>query len=170
MSTLRAMLKRQLKWAGIIVGGGVIFFLIFPEKNPFLVGRELPFNLAGSTDLTVVVTGLEEREGQIILLVYNSEETYLNAPFRQKIIGLSGDPNLKATFQNVPAGRYAAAAFHDENASNSLDVSLIGTLSEYLVFSNAATAPIGAPLFQDASFRVEGEALALAMDLSPPDH
>lgn len=163
MNTFKAILKRQLRWAAIIVGFGVVYFLIFPEQNPFLVGRELPFEQGATTDLTVIVTGLDGRQGQIVLLVYDSEENFLRAPFRQKTIGLSGHDSLSAVFSALPEGRYALAGFHDENGSSSLDTTLLGSLDEQLVFSLGATSPIGAPMFDDASFRLEGERLALAM-------
>ncbi len=163
MNTFKAILKRQLRWALIIVGIGVVYFLIFPENNPFLVGRELPFEQGATTNLTVIVTGLDERQGQLVLLVYDSEENFLSAPFRQKTIGLSGQGSLSAVFSALPEGRYALAGFHDENASSSLDTTLMGSLEEQLVFSLGATTPIGAPTFEEASFRLEGESLALAM-------
>ena len=168
MTNFRALLKRQLQFAAIVVSFGVVYFLIFPEQNPFLVGKDLPFNNESTTDLTVIVTGLNEREGQVVLLVYDSEESFLKAPFRQKTIGLSGQDGLSAVFSALPEGRYAVAGFHDRNASSSLDTSVIGTLSEQLVFSGGASAPIGAPAFQQASFRLEGERLALAMTFPSP--
>lgn len=162
-SSFGRMLKRQLLFAAAIVIFGVVFIFVNPASNPFLTEEEPPFRAEASTDLTVVVTGLGGRQGQIILLVYDSEEAFLKAALRQKTIALSGAATLRATFHGLNEGRYAIAAFLDNDRSGSLDTSLMGTLSEQLIFSNGATAPLGAPAFQQASFRLEGEALALLM-------
>lgn len=61
-------------------------------------------------------------------------------------------------FNPMPAGTYAVACFHDENANGLLDTGLFGIPTEGTVTSNHAKGFMGPPAFSDARFAFSGTA------------
>lgn len=53
----------------------------------------------------------------------------------------------------VPAGTWAAQAFHDEDGSGKIGRNVLGIPTEGLGFSNDAPIRFGPPRFDDAAFR-----------------
>ena len=62
---------------------------------------------------------------------------------------------VTVTVPNVPPGRYAAVAYHDENANRDLDVNALGMPKEAYGFSNDPPMLLGPPLFKDSAFDVD---------------
>ena len=58
------------------------------------------------------------------------------------------------TLRNIPPGRYAAVAYHDENANRDLDLNALGIPKEAYGFSNDPPMLLGPPLFKDSAFDV----------------
>lgn len=58
--------------------------------------------------------------------------------------------------RGVPAGRYAAQAFHDENANGKVDRVLFGIPKEGVGFSRDAPFRLSAPKWRDAAFATDG--------------
>lgn len=56
------------------------------------------------------------------------------------------------TVHNVPAGNYAAQAFHDENLSGEVDRGMFGIPNEGVGFSRNARIRLSPPKWQDAWF------------------
>jgi uncharacterized protein (DUF2141 family) len=59
------------------------------------------------------------------------------------------------TLRNIPPGRYAATAYHDENANHDLDLNALGIPKEAYGFSNDPPMLLGPPLFKDSAFDVD---------------
>jgi uncharacterized protein (DUF2141 family) len=55
---------------------------------------------------------------------------------------------------NLPAGHYAAAAYHDENGNKKLDKNIFGAPTEPYGFSNDARRLMSAPSFDEARFEI----------------
>jgi len=72
---------------------------------------------------------------------------------------------VTVTVRNVPPGRYAAVAYHDENANNDLDLNALGMPREPYGFSNEPPMLMGPPLFKDAAFEVKDQDVALTIKL-----
>lgn len=68
-------------------------------------------------------------------------------------------------FRDVPPGTYAIAAIHDENRNGDLDRNWLGIPAEGYGFSENASASLGAPSFQVASFAFDGGELFLTIRL-----
>jgi uncharacterized protein (DUF2141 family) len=60
--------------------------------------------------------------------------------------------SVSVTVPNVPAGTYAAQAFHDENANDQVDRNFIGIPKEGVGFSRDARINFGPPKWRDAQF------------------
>jgi len=63
-------------------------------------------------------------------------------------------------FTNIPAGEYAVAMFHDENANERMDRGLFGIPKEpWGVSRNAGPSGFGPPRFDQANFGLSGDML-----------
>ncbi|HSY22834.1 MAG TPA: DUF2141 domain-containing protein [Polyangiaceae bacterium] len=66
-------------------------------------------------------------------------------------------------FDPIPAGTYAVACFHDENANGKCDTGLLGIPTEGTVVSNDARGFMGPPAFKDAKFSFPGRPMELRL-------
>lgn len=71
----------------------------------------------------------------------------------------------RVTVRNLPAGRYAAQAFLDENGNDKVDDALFGIPKEGVGFSNDAPIRLSPPKFSDAAFTFDGAGGEIALSL-----
>ena len=69
------------------------------------------------------------------------------------------------TIHGVPAGRYAAQVFHDENRNKKVDRALFGIPKEGVGFSNDARISLGPPKWADAVFAFDGQEQAIGLKM-----
>lgn len=121
--------------------------------------------LAAQSAVTVHVTGFSSTKGQLMLALHNSRDTFLTrkAPFRAAAVTIGGD-TVTYTFSDLPAGRYALAAFHDENANGDLD-GVMRIPRERYGFSNNAHGRFGPPSYEATVFVVEAPTLTMTVRL-----
>jgi len=103
-----------------------------------------------AADLVVAVTGVRNDKGNVHVDIC-TKETFL------KDCAWSGDAPARAgttivTVRNLPPGRYAAQAFHDENRNGKVDRGLFGIPKEGVGFSNDAKIRMAPPKFAEAMF------------------
>ena len=84
-----------------------------------------------------------------------------DAHARRVVVGAGKTVTLR--FENVPAGRYAIALFHDENNNNKPDRALMMMPKEGYGFSRDAKVVMGPPKFAAAVFAVGAEPVNLAI-------
>lgn len=89
---------------------------------------------------------------------------YLQAATRIMVIKVR-DRQARCDFEDIAPGSYALAVVHDENMNGKLDVNWLGIPLEGYGFSNDASALLGAPSFESASFSHDGKNLALTIGL-----
>jgi uncharacterized protein (DUF2141 family) len=65
--------------------------------------------------------------------------------------------DLKIVIQDLPAGNYAIASYHDENGNGKLDTNALGMPEEGYGFSNDARGTFGPPKFSEAVFEFDGK-------------
>ncbi len=107
-------------------------------------------------NLTVVITGFENNDGEVLLALADSRDNYESKsnPF----IGLKIIiENRKAVFviEDLPYGKYAAKVFHDENTNSELDTNFLGIPTEDYGFSNNVRGTFGPADYDDAKFLFE---------------
>jgi uncharacterized protein (DUF2141 family) len=73
--------------------------------------------------------------------------------------------STSVTIQNVPAGEYAAQAFHDENNNGEVDRGLFGIPKEGVGFSRNARIVFSPPKWRDAYFIHQARAEAIRFSL-----
>ena len=69
------------------------------------------------------------------------------------------------TIPNVPAGQWAAQAFHDENANGEVDRAMFGIPKEGVGFSRNARITFSPPKWRDAVFSHQGRAEVIRFNL-----
>jgi uncharacterized protein (DUF2141 family) len=112
---------------------------------------------AQSCTLNVTLTSVHSGKGKVMLALFRQAEGFpsshekafklMQAPARQ------GD--LRVSFPALPAGTYALAVYHDENADGKLNTNMLGIPKEGYAFSNNVRPKFSAPDFQDAAFSVD---------------
>jgi uncharacterized protein (DUF2141 family) len=110
---------------------------------------------ASAADLTLTVSGVQNANGTVAAGVFNSASNFPRAgqafaSFRMK--AAKGDVSF--TVHNLPPGKYAAVAFHDENDNGTLDVDPLGVPTEGYGVSNDARNADGPPVYAKAAFDV----------------
>ena len=69
------------------------------------------------------------------------------------------------TIPNVPAGQWAAQAFHDENANGEVDRAMFGIPKEGVGFSRNARITFSPPKWRDAVFSHQGRPEVIRFNL-----
>jgi uncharacterized protein (DUF2141 family) len=107
---------------------------------------------AGS-ELAIAVTGLRSESGSVQGVLCTDKEAFPNGcKLCAKAAAKAGGTNL--IFKDVPPGRYAFAAFHDEDSNGQLTMSKQGLPAEGIAFGNDAIGPTGLPTFKAAALDV----------------
>ena len=73
--------------------------------------------------------------------------------------------NMTLSFTDLPAGKYAIAAFVDSNGNHKLDSNFLGMPIEPYGFSRDARNSFKKPSFEDAAFEVGNENVAQVIHL-----
>jgi len=110
---------------------------------------------AGATDLTVTVNGVKNNNGYVVAAIFNSQKSFLKRPealasFRIK----ASQADVGFAVKNLPSGKYAVSAFHDENDNGKLDADPSGNPIEGYGFSNDARGSFGPPEWPQAAFEL----------------
>ncbi len=108
---------------------------------------------ADAANVRVTVDNVQSARGEIHVDICD-QATFLgtNCPFDAFAPAKRG--RVIVTVHNVPPGRYAAVAYHDENANRDLDLNALGMPKEPYGFSNDPPLLLGPPLFKDSAFDV----------------
>ena len=111
----------------------------------------LAAGLASAADLTIHVDDVKAANGNIMVALYKSADTFLKKPGNA-----TGAPALASgnmvVFKDLPEGEYAFAVYHDANSNGKMDSNLLGMPTEDYAFSNNAMGKMGPPKFDDAKF------------------
>ena len=119
---------------------------------------------ANAADITVKITGIASDEGMVRAALHDGAEGFPSD--RQMVGGVfaqASSDGVTLIFKDVTPGRYAIAAFHDEDGDEALSTNLLGIPRESFGFSNDARGFFGPPDFEDAAFDVGAEDLSLSV-------
>lgn len=109
--------------------------------------------------LTVQIDGLASTTGDVCLQVFNRSQGFPGdaaKAVRGKCYAITQTP-MTVTFDNLPAGNYAVAAYHDSNRDRQLNRNGLGIPREGYGFSNNPPLQARAAKFQEAAFLVAGQ-------------
>jgi uncharacterized protein (DUF2141 family) len=120
----------------------------------------------GAADLTVTVSGIRNASGSVSTGIFNSESSFAKpsealASFRIK----TGQGSVGFTAHDLPPGRYAVAAYHDENGNGRLDFDPTGVPTEGYGVSNDARNPSAPPEFAKAAFELRDQNKSVTVNI-----
>ncbi|UCH66208.1 MAG: DUF2141 domain-containing protein, partial [Ignavibacterium sp.] len=106
--------------------------------------------------LTVIIIGLENDDGEVLLALSNSRENYESDSesyrgFKVKI----ENGKAECTIDELPYGEYAIKLYHDENLDGELNSNFLGIPTEDYGFSNNASGTFGPADYDDAKFLID---------------
>jgi len=104
--------------------------------------------------LTVSVSGLQPLKGDLYISLHNRPEYFqvADSALMKKRIAVNEETET-ISFNNVPAGKYAIAIYHDENLNAVMDANEKGFPKEGYGFSTK-TKMFGRPKFEQAAFNL----------------
>lgn len=122
-----------------------------------------------AAELAIEVRGIRSGDGRLLVAVHGSE-TRATFPAADGVVaGLhqrARAGTLRFVLRDLPPGRYAVNAFHDENDNDELDTNLVGIPSEGYGFANDPGATFGPPDFEAAAVTVGDSSEAAVLTLS----
>ncbi len=108
-----------------------------------------------SGQLTVSISGFENKSGIVRIALYQGEENYMKKSLISRDTVVYSQDEVVVLFSKVPFGEYAIALYHDENANGKLDKNFIGIPTEDYAFSNNADGRFGPPDYKDCIFIID---------------
>jgi len=110
---------------------------------------------ARALDLTVEVSGVRGDKGFVAVALYSQAQGWLKQAFKAERVAAGERATI--VFRDLPAGDYAFAVIHDENANGKLDTNVVGMPIEAYGFSRDARGHFGPPKWEDAVLKVEAD-------------
>jgi len=109
---------------------------------------------AAAADLEVAVEQVSGSNGKIKLMLFDREEGFRKEDKARQVLTLPvAGGTVSGTFRDLPPGRYAVIAYHDENGDGQLNRRFGMFPTEGYGLSNNKM-PSGPPKFKDAAFDV----------------
>ncbi len=117
-----------------------------------------------AADLKIAVTGVASADGQVLVALYNSADTFQKKAFR-----VAGAPAVAGAIvveiKDLPPGDYAYALFHDANGNGKMDRNVIGIPTEDYAFSNNVMGKFGPPDYEAARFALPAGGATTSVNL-----
>ena len=110
---------------------------------------------SSNPEITLTINNIEKLKGEIKVGIYNKESNFLeeDATVKNYSIKVKGNTAV-LVINDLPAGEYAVATYHDENSDNKCNRNFIGIPTEGYGFSNNFKPKFGPPKFKDCKFSV----------------
>lgn len=119
-----------------------------------------------AADLTVAVQEVRGGEGQVKLMLFEREEGFRKEDKARQVLALpAASGSVSGVFRDLPPGRNAVIAYHDENGNGKLDLRFGMFPKEGYGLSNNPKLS-GPPKYKDAAFEVSqaGNRIAIQLD------
>lgn len=122
---------------------------------------------ASAGELAATVRGSKPGGGMIMIAAFASAEAMTaDRPVAGQRLSPS-DGDVRATFHNLPAGRYLLAAYQDADGDGKLSVNLFGVPLEAYGFGGDPPSRLGPPDFDAAAVTVGDAPVNLIVTLKP---
>ena len=124
-----------------------IIFILFSTINT---------NSQETCNLKVIVNGLKNSEGQIMISINKGPEEWPEGNFyEQRFISQFKSPIHTINFEDLPYGDYAIGLLHDENVNGKMNKNFLGMPKEGFAFSRNYKVMFRAPKYEEANFNVD---------------
>ena len=118
-----------------------------------------------AADLTVTVSGVRDDRESVRIALYADAATFRHERDARQVLSVPAQPGeVSGVFHDLPAGRYAVLAYHDENGNGKLDMTMGMFPDEGWGLSNDPTV-IGPPRFDASAFEVVEPGTSVAVPL-----
>ncbi len=118
-----------------------------------------------AADLTVAVTGVRDATESVRVVLYADADSFRHEQKAKQILSLPAAAGVvTAVFHDIPAGRYAVLAYHDEDGNQRLNLFLGMFPAEGWGLSNDPSV-IGPPRFEASAFEVAEPGTAITVPL-----
>ncbi len=110
---------------------------------------------AQAGDLEITVENVQSANGTLRFALHNAGSDFPSSisPIAVRSVeAVTGRQTV--VFDNLPAGTYAVAVYHDENGNEKLDRNFVGIPKEGYGFSRNAASNFGPPEFEQAAINV----------------
>ncbi|MBS3927478.1 MAG: DUF2141 domain-containing protein [Sphingomonadales bacterium] len=127
-----------------------------------------PLAAEEEASLTVQISNLKTSSGQIRCALFRSAAGFPREPDRAaaRVVGTIEGRTAQCHFSNIPAGRVAITAFHDENNNGKVDLRFGLIPKEGIGWSRNPRVSMRAPKFEEAAFEYSGAATRIAVRLN----
>ncbi|MDP2783419.1 MAG: DUF2141 domain-containing protein [Sulfurimicrobium sp.] len=121
---------------------------------------------AVAAELEVEVGGVRSADGRMKLMLFDRAEGFRKEDKSRAVLALpAAAGTIRGMFSDLPPGRYAIVAYHDEDGDGKLKLSFGMFPTEGYGLSNNPSVS-GPPAFKDAAFDVPDEGAKLAIQLA----
>ena len=108
-----------------------------------------------AANLSIKITNLQKKGGTMNIAIWDGPQGFpKDYNYAIQVDIFEAKEGMIATFNNLPAGNYALAIFHDENSNGDLDTNAVGIPSEGFGFSNNPRILFGPPSFNKAKIKL----------------
>ena len=125
---------------------------------------------AVAAELAIEVRGVRSDAGRIYVAVHAPREgedfPYDSDGMLAGIHQAARAGAMRFVLRDLPAGRYAVQAFHDENGNGDLDANVLGIPKEGYGFANDPPTTFGPPDFEEAAVTVGDAPMTAAMTMT----
>lgn len=118
-----------------------------------------------AAQLTVTVDNLRNGDGEVRLSAYASAAEWPDKSTDDHDKVEPAQAGSVVFHFDLPAGTYAVACFHDENANGKFDKNFLGIPVEGYAFSNNVRPVLAAPSFASASFVLPPQGAAITIHM-----
>ncbi len=135
----------------------------------FIVNALFSQDITDTGNIEVSIQNIDmDEEGDLVILLFNSEESWLEVELFYKIIKVSPEKETeKIVFENIPFGSdYAIEVVHDENGNLKMDMRILPypKPKEGVGVSNN-TFRAGPPEYEKAKFSLDKPTIELVIQM-----
>lgn len=129
----------------------------FGQLSGLLIFVAAAVEVSAQHALEVVIAGATPAEGQVVVALFSSPQSYLAEPIAEQMVEVGESGVAIVEFTGLVTGRYAMSAFHDVNENARLDTGFLGIPKERFGFSNDARARFGPAPWDAAAFELSSD-------------
>lgn len=120
------------------------------------------------TTITVPISNLKTNAGQVRCALFRTAAGFPREPNRAfaRVVGTISGRTAICRFPQVPKGRIAITAFHDENNNGKIDLRFGLIPKEGIGWSRNPRVSMRAPRFEEAAFDYAGGATTISITLN----
>jgi len=140
---------------------------MFAVVSTSLAHAQTKIPSTSSAGLRLDILGLRSDQGQVACSLFNDAKAFPrdgDKVYREVWVPIQAD-HAVCVFNDIPAGKYAAVVFHDENGDRKFNQNILGIPKEGYGFSNDAKIGFGPPTFEAAELDYDGQSLTTVIHL-----